>query len=89
MILTGKRPILKVVSEILQKKDGDIAWLRSTPHYYYDAYTSKNTHIFVAIVIVLGIFYILYEEYKIVRFIVDYNINNLEYMVENVWYYFN
>jgi hypothetical protein len=32
-------------------------FIHSTHHYYYNAYTSKNTHIFVAIVIVLGIYY--------------------------------
>lgn len=46
--------------------------------------TSDGMNIMLIIMVILGIFYILYNTYMIVHFIVYYNLSNVEHMVENV-----
>jgi len=65
---------------------GFIRFIHAIPYHYYDYLSHYNYSMkaMIVIMIILGVFYVLYETYKIVQFIVNYNLSNMEYMVENV-----
>jgi hypothetical protein len=65
-----------------------ISMVINLPWYVYNSIRPPSTKNYnngmIIIMIIIGIGYVLYNTYKIIRFIVDYNLGKIEHLIENV-----